>query len=112
MPEAVSSSQIKQEIIMMDTPEFLDQIRTKMPISTVIGKRVTLRKQGHEWTGASPFTPGDASSLFVSDKKGVYHDFSTGKHGDVFDFVMETEGLSRAEAIERLAAAAAMPMAV
>jgi DNA primase len=76
----------------------------------VIGQTVALRKQGREWTGASPFTPDDVSSLFVSDEKGVYHDFSSSRHGDVFDFLIETEGLSRDEAIERLAASAGMPI--
>jgi DNA primase len=94
---------------MSSSQKFLSAIRARMPISMVVGQRVALRKQGREWTGASPFTPGDTSSLFVSDEKGIYHDFSSNKHGDVFDFVMETEGVSRTEAIERLAAAARMP---
>lgn len=87
----------------------LKEIKAGVQISKVVGQRVALRRQGREWTGRSPFTPGDVSSLFVSDEKGVYHDFSTGKHGDVFDFLMETDGLSRAEAVERMATVIEMP---
>ena len=91
-------------------PEFLDEIRTRLPVSEVAGKRVKLRKEGREWRGLSPFTSEKTPSFFVNDQKGFFHDFSSGKHGDTFAFLMETEGLSFPEAVERLAGMAGLPM--
>ena len=97
---------------MKFTPAFLDEIRARLPVSEVVGKRVKLQKQGREWAGLSPFTAEKTPSFFVNDQKGFYHDFSSGKHGDMFDFLMETEGLSFPEAVERLAGMAGLPMPV
>ena len=74
-------------------PEFLDEIRARLPVSEVAAKRVKLRKAGREWAGLSPFTSEKTPSFFVNDQKGFFHDFSSGKHGDIFAFLMETEGL-------------------
>jgi DNA primase len=93
-------------------PAFLDEIRARLPVSEVVGKRVKLRKQGREWAGLSPFTAEKTPSFFVNDQKGFYHDFSSQKHGDAFTFLMETEGLSFPEAVERLAGMAGLPMPV
>ena len=91
-------------------PEFLDEIRARLPVSEVVAKRVKLRKQGREWTALSPFTSEKTPSFFVNDQKGFFHDFSSGKHGDIFAFLMETEGLGFPEAVERLAAMAGLAM--
>src|SRR6516162_1811455 len=91
-------------------PEFLDEIRARLPVSEVAGKRVKLRKEGREWRGLSPFTSEKTPSFFVNDQKRFFHDFSSGKHGTIFNFLMETEGLSFPEAVERLAAQAGLPM--
>jgi len=91
-------------------PEFLDEIRARLPVSEVVAKRVKLRKSGREWAGLSPFNSEKTPSFFVNDQKGFFHDFSSGKHGDVFAFLRETEGLSFPEAVERLAAMAGLPM--
>ena len=91
-------------------PAFLDEIRARLPVSEVVARRVKLRKQGREWAGLSPFNAEKTPSFFVNDQKGFYHDFSSGKHGDVFRFVMETEGLSFPDAVERLAGMAGVPM--
>jgi DNA primase len=91
-------------------PEFLDEIRARLPVSEVAGKRVTLRKEGREWRGLSPFTAEKTPSFFVNDQKGFFHDFSSGKHGDAFAFLMETEGVTFPEAVERLANMAGLPM--
>ena len=91
-------------------PSFLDEIRARVPVSEVVGKRVKLRKQGREWIGLSPFNAEKSPSFTVNDQKGFYHDFSSGRHGDVFRFLMETEGVSFPEAAERLAAMAGLPM--
>ncbi len=89
---------------------FLDEIRARLPVSEVAGRRVKLRKQGREWAGLSPFNAEKTPSFFVNDQKGFFHDFSSGKHGDIFTFVSETEGLSFPEAVERLAGMAGVPM--
>src|SRR6516165_4059240 len=91
-------------------PEFLDEIRARLPVSEVAGKRVKLRKEGREWRGLSPFTSEKTPSFFVNDQKGFFHDFSSGKHGDAFAFLMETEGVSFPEAVERLANMAGLPL--
>ena len=95
---------------MKFTPAFLDEIRARLPVSDVARRRVKLRKQGREWVGLSPFNAEKTPSFFVNDQKGFFHDFSSGKHGDVFAFLIETEGLSFPEAVERLAAMAGVPM--
>src|SRR2546422_9918012 len=90
--------------------QFLDELRARLPVSDVVGRRVKLRKRGREWVGLSPFNQEKTPSFTVNDQKGFYHDFSSGKHGDIFTFVMETEGLSFPEAVERLAQLAAVPV--
>ncbi|HEY1781224.1 MAG TPA: DNA primase [Roseiarcus sp.] len=90
--------------------DFLDEIRARVPVSQVVGARVKLRKTGREFSGLSPFNAEKTPSFTVNDQKGFYHDFSSGKHGDIFTFLMETEGLSFPEAVERLAGAAGVPM--
>ncbi|WP_454617048.1 DNA primase [Bradyrhizobium cenepequi] len=97
---------------MRFTPQFLDELRARLPVSEVVGKRVRLKKAGKEWKGLSPFQQEKTPSFTVNDQKGFYHDFSSGKHGNIFDFVMETEGVSFPEAVERLAAMAGMPLPV
>lgn len=89
---------------------FLDEIRARLPTSAVVGRRVKLRKQGREFAGLSPFNAEKTPSFFVNDGKGKWFDFSAGKNGDIFTFVMETEGLSFPEAVERLAGEAGVPM--
>jgi len=91
-------------------PDFLDDIRARLPVSDVVGRRVKLRKQGREFAGLSPFNKEKTPSFFVNDQKGFYHCFSSGKHGDIFTFVMETEGVAFPEAVERLASLAGVPM--
>jgi DNA primase len=95
---------------MKFSPALLDEIRARLPVSEVVGRRVKLRKEGREWRGLSPFTSEKTPSFFANDQKGFFHDFSSGKHGDIFDFVMETEGLSFPEAVEQLAGLAGVPM--
>src|ERR1700733_3717503 len=91
-------------------PQFLDELRARLSVSEVVGKRVKLRKAGREWKGLSPFNKEKTPSFTVNDEKGFYHDFSSGKHGSIFDFVMETEGVSFPEAVERLAEMAGVPL--
>jgi DNA primase len=95
---------------MRFTPQFLDDLRARLPVSEVVGKRVKLKKAGREWKGLSPFQQEKTPSFTVNDQKGFYHDFSSGKHGNIFDFVMETEGVSFPEAVERCAAMAGVAL--
>jgi DNA primase len=94
------------------TTEFLDELRARLPVSEVVGKRVKLKKSGREWKGLSPFQQEKTPSFYVNDQKGFYHDFSSQKHGNIFDFVMETEGCSFPEAVERLAGMVGMALPV
>src|SRR5882724_7651795 len=93
-------------------PQFLDELRARLPVSEVVGRRVKLKRAGREWKGLSPFNKEKTPSFTVNDQKGFYKDFSSGKAGDIFTFVMETEGLSFPEAVERLAGMAGVPMPV
>jgi DNA primase len=93
-------------------PNFLDEIRGRVSVSDVCGKRVKLIRRGREFVGLSPFNHEKTPSFTVNDDKGFYHCFSSGKHGDIFSFVMETEGLSFPEAVQMLAGEAGVPMPV
>ncbi|MFZ5669322.1 MAG: DNA primase [Pseudomonadota bacterium] len=89
---------------------FLEEIKSRVRLSDVIGKTVKLKRQGREYVGLSPFTKERSPSFFVNDDKGFFHDFSSGKHGDLISFLQETERLSFVEAVERLAAEAGVPL--
>jgi DNA primase len=95
---------------MRFTPQFLDDLRARLPVSEVVSKRVKLKKAGREWKGLSPFQQEKSPSFFVNDEKGFYHDFSSGKHGDIISFVMETDGCAFPEAVERLAQMAGLAL--
>lgn len=88
----------------------LEEIKARLPVSAVVGKRVRLAKSGREWKGLSPFNAEKTPSFFVNDQKGSFFDFSSGKNGDIFKFVMETEGLSFPEAVEKLASEAGVTL--
>ena len=97
---------------MRFSPQFLDELRARLPVSEVVGRRVKLRKAGREWKGLSPFNKEKTPSFFVNDQKAMWFDFSSGKNGNIFDFVMATEGVSFPEAVERLAAQAGVALPV
>jgi DNA primase len=97
---------------MRFSPQFLDELRARLPVSEVVGRRVKLRKAGREWKGLSPFNKEKTPSFFANDQKAMWFDFSSGKNGNIFDFVMQTEGVSFPEAVERLAAQAGVPLPV
>jgi len=89
---------------------FLDELKSRLRLSEVIGKTVKLRRQGREYVGLSPFTKERSPSFFVNDDKGHFFDFSSGKNGDLITFLQETERLTFVEAVERLAAEAGMAL--
>lgn len=88
---------------MRFSPQLLDEIRARLPVSAVVSRKVALKKKGREFVGLSPFKSEKTPSFFVNDQKGFYHCFASGEHGDIFKFVMVTEGLTFPEAVERLA---------
>jgi len=89
---------------------FLDELKSRLRLSDVIGRTVKLKRQGREFAGLSPFSKERTPSFFVNDDKGFFHDFSSGKHGDLITFLQETERLSFVEAVERLAAEAGLAL--
>ena len=91
-------------------PHILEEIRARLPVSAVVGRKVRLKKAGREWRGLSPFNAEKTPSFYANDQKQRYFDFSAGKDGDIFNFLMETEGLSFPEAVERLAAEAGVEL--
>jgi len=93
-------------------PEFLDEIRDRVSLSSVVGRRVRLIRKGREHSGLCPFHNEKTPSFTVSDDKGFFHCFGCGAHGDVIGFVMKSEGLGFRETVERLAAEAGMQMPV
>ncbi len=91
-------------------PSLLDDIRSRLSVSQVVSRKVALKKSGREFRGLSPFKTEKSPSFFVNDQKGFYHCFASGEHGDIFTFLIKTEGLTFPEAVERLAQEAGVPM--
>jgi len=88
---------------MKFSKSLLDEIKSKIEISDIVGKRVALQKRGKEFIGLSPFQNEKTPSFTVNNEKQFYHCFSTNKHGDVFTFLVDVEGLSFPQAVEQLA---------
>ncbi|MGI9409953.1 MAG: CHC2 zinc finger domain-containing protein, partial [Hyphomicrobiaceae bacterium] len=95
---------------MRFSPQTLDEIRARLPVSQVVARKVALKKKGREYAGLSPFKTEKTPSFFVNDQKGFYHCFASGEHGDIFTFLIKTEGVSFPEAVERLAAEAGVAL--
>jgi DNA primase len=100
---------------MRFTPTFLDEIRDRVPISSVIGSRVSWDKRKTnsgkgDWWACCPFHGEKSPSFHCEDRKGRYHCFGCGVTGDHFRFLTELEGLSFPEAVERVAEMAGVPM--
>lgn len=94
---------------MMKYPkEYLDEIKLRLKVSQVVGKTVQLKKRGKEFIGLSPFKNEKTPSFTVNDEKEFYHCFSTGEHGNIFDFLMKTKSVRFGEAVKTLAAEAGM----
>ena len=83
--------------------EYLDEIKTRLKVSTVVSKTVSLKKRGKEYVGLSPFKNEKTPSFTVNDEKEFYHCFSTAEHGNIFDFVMKTQNLKFGESVKYLA---------
>ena len=88
--------------------EYLDEIKTRLKVSSVVSKVVALKKRGKEFVGLSPFKNEKTPSFTVNDEKEFYHCFATSEHGNIFDFVMKTQNLRFGEAVKYLANIAGM----
>ena len=88
--------------------EYLDEIKLRLKVSQVVGKTVQLKKRGKEFIGLSPFKNEKSPSFTVNDEKEFYHCFSSGEHGNIFDFLMKTKSISFGETVKTLAAEAGM----
>ena len=73
--------------------EYLDEIKTRLKVSTVVSRTVNLKKRGKEFVGLSPFKTEKTPSFTVNDEKEFYHCFATSEHGNIFDFIMKTQNL-------------------
>jgi len=89
--------------------EYIDEIKVRTKVSEVVGKSVKLKRRGKEFIGLSPFTNEKTPSFTVNDEKGFYHCFSSGEHGNIFDFLMKIKNYKFGEAVRELAANAGMP---
>lgn len=87
-------------------PEFLDELRARTPLASIVGRRVKLAKSGRNWSGCCPFHAEKSASFYVYEDG--FHCFGCGAHGDAISFVMQTEGASFPEAVERLAGEAGL----
>jgi len=97
---------------MAFSPQFLDEIRARLTLSDVVSRRVKLQLRGREHTGLCPFHNEKSPSFTVSNDKAFYHCFGCGAHGDVIGYLMQAEGISFPEAVERLAAEAGLEVPV
>lgn len=87
---------------------FLDELRARIPLSDVVGKRVKLTRAGREFKGCCPFHHEKTPSFYVNDQKGFYHCFGCGVHGDAIRFLTDHDNLKFMEAVEQLASTAGM----
>ena len=88
--------------------EYLEEIKLRLKVSHVVGKSVKLKKRGKEFIGLSPFSNEKTPSFTINDEKGFYHCFSSGEHGNIFDFLMKTKNYKFGEAVRTLATEAGL----
>lgn len=91
-------------------PDFLDELRVRLPLSEVVGKRLRLIRAGREFKSPCPFHNEKTPSFYVNDQKGFFHCFGCGAHGDIIGFVMRHDNLAFPEAVETLAGMAGLPV--
>jgi DNA primase len=89
---------------------FIEEIKSRLRISEVIGSRLSLKRAGREYHALCPFHKEKTPSFTINDEKGFYHCFGCGAHGDVIGFIKEYERIGYLEAVERLAGQAGLAM--
>ena len=85
-------------------PEFLNELRSRVGLAELIGRRVRLQRRGRQYSGLCRFHSERTPSFYVVDGKGFYHCFGCGTHGDAIGWVMQSDNLGYSEAIQKLAA--------
>ncbi|WP_288903040.1 DNA primase [uncultured Sneathiella sp.] len=93
-------------------PHFMEELKARVSLADLIGRRTKLTKKGREHSGLCPFHNEKTPSFTVNEEKGFYHCFGCGANGDLIEFVKQTEGVAFPEAVERLAALAGLEMPV
>tara|TARA_B100000686_G_C16789306_1_gene977511 strand:- start:1413 stop:3194 length:1782 start_codon:yes stop_codon:yes gene_type:complete len=88
--------------------DYLDEIKLRVKVSQIVSKSVQLKKRGKEFIGLSPFKNEKTPSFTINDEKGFYHCFSSGEHGNIFDFLMKTKSIGFGESVKILALEAGM----
>ncbi|MBV8061357.1 MAG: DNA primase [Alphaproteobacteria bacterium] len=91
-------------------PSFLEELRARLPLSEIVGKRVRLTRAGREFKACCPFHNEKSPSFYINDDKQFFHCFGCGAHGDIIGFTMRHDRLSFPEAVEALAGQAGLPM--
>src|SRR5688572_20503606 len=94
----------------MLSPQWLDELRSRVTLSSVVMRTTKLLRAGREWKACCPFHNEKTPSFTVNEEKGFYHCFGCGAHGDAIRFLMETQKLSFRDAIKKLADAAGLPV--
>lgn len=92
-----------RDYLILKTMDAVEEVKNRIPIEDVVAEYVELKRSGRNFKGLSPFTAEKTPSLMVSPEKQIWHDFSSGKGGNVFSFVMEMEGLDFKATLELLA---------
>ncbi len=91
-------------------PAFLDELRARIPLSDIVGRRIALQRAGREYKAPCPFHAEKTPSFYINDQKSFFHCFGCGAHGDAVGFLMRHDGLAFPEAVEQLAGLAGMEM--
>jgi DNA primase len=91
-------------------PGFLDELRSRISLSGLVGRRVKLVRRGREFAGLCPFHNEKTPSFYVVDDKSFFHCFGCGAHGDAIGFAMRADNLDFIEAVEKLAGEAGLPV--
>src|ERR1700676_1334065 len=81
----------------------VEEVKSRLSIEDVISEYVPLKRAGRNFKGLSPFSSEKTASFMVSPEKQIWHDFSSGKGGNIFSFIMEVEGIDFKTALELLA---------
>src|SRR6188768_3719505 len=90
------------------SPQWLDELRSRVTLSSVVMRTTKLQKSGHEWKACCPFHNEKTPSFTVNDEKGFYHCFGCGAHGDVIRFLTDSRGMPFMDAVKELAGRAGM----
>lgn len=95
---------------MIFPKSFIEEVKDRVAVSEIVGRKVPLKNKGREFGGLCPFHNEKTPSFTVNDEKGFYHCFGCGAHGNGFDFLMRMDGLTFPEAVERMALEAGMQL--